>query len=437
MKVAILGYGSQGKSAFEYWGKPGNEITICDARETLVIPDGAHSQLGKNHLKNLGSFDLLIRTPVLHPKTIQENNQENQHILDKVWTNTNEFMKVCPTKNIIGVTGTKGKGTTSTLIAKMLEAAGKRVHLGGNIGIPPLELLKRNIRPDDWVVLELANFQLIDLRISPKIAVCLMVEPEHMDWHIDFDEYKTSKQQLFKYQDEQAAAIYFADNENSREIANISQGSLIPYFSQPGAVVLNGNVTIDGHIICKVTELQLPGEHNWQNVCAATTAVWCVMKDSAAIRKVLTSFSGLPFRIEFRGEKHGVKFYNDSFSTTPETSLAAMRAIKEPKVCIVGGFDRGLNLSGFAQQLATIPNLKKLVVIGSSGERLIQELKAASFNNYVDATSETTMAGIVATAIKQTNKGDAVVLSPGFASFDMFKNFEDRGNQFNKIVEKL
>jgi len=210
MKIAILGYGSQGRAAYEYW-RDGNEITICDGNSKLELPTDVNTQLGADHLKGLERFDLLVRSPIVHPRAIVAANSPD--ILAKVTTVTNEFLRVCPTKNVIGVTGTKGKGTTSTLIALMLEAAGHRVHLGGNIGIPPLDMLKNDIQPDDWVVLELANFQLIDLQHSPRIAVCLMVVPEHLDWHTDPAEYFAAKTQLFRWQTAEDFAIYFADND--------------------------------------------------------------------------------------------------------------------------------------------------------------------------------------------------------------------------------
>ena len=186
MKIAILGYGLQGKSAYEFYNSPDNDITICDPVLPDNLPQGAKTQIGENYLKRLDAFDLIVRSPIVHPRDIVADN--SPEILEKVTSNTNEFLKQCPTKNVIGVTGTKGKGTTATLVAKLLEGLGLRVHLGGNIGTPPLDLLKDNIADDDWVVLELANFQLIDLKYSPHIAVCLTVEPEHLDWHSDVDE---------------------------------------------------------------------------------------------------------------------------------------------------------------------------------------------------------------------------------------------------------
>lgn len=437
MKIAILGFAGQGQSSFEYWNTGEHEITICDRNVDLVAPEGVQTRLGDDYLQGLDGFDLLIRTPALHPREIVKTNPESPSILDKVWSNTNEFMKVCPTRNIIGVTGTKGKGTTSTLIARMLEADGKRVHLGGNIGIPPLEMLKNNIQADDWVVLELANFQLIDLKTSPKIAACLMVEPEHMDWHEDVEEYIAAKQQLFINQNEDDTAIYYAANENSEAVAGASMGELIPYFEEPGAYVNKGVICIQDQEICKTAELKLLGKHNWQNVCAAATVFWQVSQNIEAIRKVATSFAGLPYRLEFRRESRGIKFYNDSFASQPEASIAAMEAIPEKKIMIIGGYDRGLSIERLAVAIKRHEkDISKVILIGAATSRMTEMLESKGYSNYVVSSSRQ-MKDIVRTALDWARHGEAIVLSPGFASFDMFKNFEDRGQQFNDAVDSL
>lgn len=435
MKIAILGFGLQGQSAYEYWNTPENQISICDQNTAIQLPENVNKKLGPDHLKGLEAFDLIIRSPFVHPKRIVEAN--SPEILQKVTTVTNEFMKVCPTKNIVGVTGTKGKGTTSTLVAKMFEAAGKKVHLGGNIGTPPLDMLHDNIQPNDWVVLELANFQLIDLKTSPHIAVCLMVVPEHMDWHKDMEEYMTAKQQLFAHQTSEDIAVYYAQNDNSKNVASISEGQKIPYMSAPGAEVVDGVVTIDGQAICKTEELKLLGQHNWQNICAALTAFWQVEPNVEAARQVLTSFGNLPFRIELRKEVDGVRYYNDSFATAPDATAAAIAAINEPKVLIIGGHERGLDLQELIESIKKNQDLiRKVIIIGDSGDRIVKTFEANGIQNYIRSNAKD-MSSIVTLAKDQAQPGDAVLLSPGFASFDMFKNFEDRGKQFNNAVESL
>lgn len=435
MNIAIVGFGSQGASALKYWNKPENSITVCDSNESVELPEGINSNLGKDYLKNLNDFDLIVRSPVVHPRILVENN--GPQILSKVTSNTNEFMKVCPTSNIIGVTGTKGKGTTSTIIYNLLKEAGHNVHIGGNIGTPPLEMLNQGIKSEDWVILELANFQLIDLKISPKIAVCLLVEPEHQDWHPDMAEYAGAKKQLFAHQKTEDTAIFYAKNDLSKEIASVSPGKLVPYFEKPGAVVEDGFIVIDSHKICHVDEIRLPGKHNWQNICAAITAVWPIINDVEPIRKVLKTLGSLPFRIELRGEINGVKFYNDSFATAPAATIAAINSVKMPKVMIIGGHDRGLELDNLSKKIADKQSgVKKVILIGQSAKRTAESFEKYGFTNY-EITDAKSMDEIVKIAYSGATADEAVVLSPSFASFDMFKNFEVRGNAFNDAVKEL
>lgn len=429
MKIAILGYGAQGRSAYEYW-REGNEITVRDGNEQIELPPGVEKRLGPDHLKGLEEFDLIVRSPIVHPRDIAAAN--SPAILDKVTTVTNEFFRVCPTKNIIGVTGTKGKGTTSTLIAKMLEAAGKQVHLGGNIGIPPLDLLRDGIQPEDWVVLELANFQLIDLNYSPRIAVCLMVAPEHLDWHADEAEYFAAKSQLFEHQTSGDTAIYFAENAVSKQIAGHGDGRKIPYFAEPGAAVKDNVIVINGQRVCATAELKLLGKHNWQNACAAVTAVWQITQDVEAMCGVLTSFSGLEHRLELVRELDGVRYYNDSFGTTPETAMVAIQAFREPKVVILGGSDKGADYGTLAKVVSE-SNIRKVLLIGEQAGRIGAALQAAGVTNTMPGG--TNIDEIVATARAAAQPGDVVLLSPACASFDMFKNYKDRGDQFKRAVQ--
>jgi UDP-N-acetylmuramoylalanine--D-glutamate ligase len=273
VNIAIVGFGLEGKSAYSYF-KDGNSITVCDLAD-IDFPDGIKTQTGSDYLKDLERFDMIVRSPSIKPEDIAKANRD-QSILSKVTSCTNEFFKVSPTKNIIGVTGTKGKGTTSTLVAKMLESSGKHVHIGGNIGVPAIDLLKQNIESDDWVVLELSSFQLIDIKYSPHIAICLMVVPEHLNWHSNIEEYYEAKSQLFRYQDAEDVSIFYAQNSNSKQIASNGNGKKLPYYENPGAIIDNQFVSIDGQDICHVSELKLIGKHNWQNICAAVTAVWQV-----------------------------------------------------------------------------------------------------------------------------------------------------------------
>lgn len=432
MKIAIVGFDVEGKATYDYLVKlGGHEITICDQNTSVSVPEGAGSKLGDTYLDGLDAFDVIVRTPGLHPQRILE---KNPGIAERITSHINLFYGGTPTGNIIGVTGTKGKGTTSSLITSILHAAGKDVHLGGNIGVPPLSFVG-DLEADSWVVLELSSFQLIDCRYSPHVGVCLMVVPEHLNWHADMDEYVAAKEQLFAHQQTDDIAIYNADNELSFQIASAGLGQTLPYMSAPGAAVENGIIVIDGQDIIDVTELKLLGQHNWQNACAAVTAVWQAgIQDADVIRNVLREFSGLPYRLEFIREVDGAKFYNDSFGTTPETAIVAIQAFSEPKVVILGGSDKGADYGELASVMAS-EDVRKAVLIGEQAERIQKALADVGFTDVVAGGS--TMKEIVDTARAAAEPGNVVLLSTACASFDMFKDYKDRGNQFNEAVRAL
>lgn len=435
MKIAILGYGIQGKSVYEYFKDKGHSLVILDKNPISDIPSGVKTVFGDEYISNLDQYDLIFRSPKVHPKDIVKANSLD--ILDRVTTNSNYFFEDCPSPNIIGVTGTKGKGTTSSLITELLKALGKTVHLGGNFGVPPLDLITKGIKRDDWVVLELANFQLIDLKHSPYIGVCLIVEPEHLDWHVDEKEYYDSKKQMFKHQKPSDIAVYYALNHISKEIASSGPAKLIPYYAEPGAIADDSSITIDGKEIIKTEELQLLGRHNLQNVCAAVTAIWQIDKNIEKIASALKSFKPLPFRIELIAKIEGVNYYNDSFSSAPTSAIAAIETIKAKKVLILGGQDRGLDLTHMCEFIKDhADSIRKVFIIGECGPRLADNLNKVGYINY-EATDYKDMDSIVKRAKTLAHPGDAVVLSPGFPSFDMFANFEDRGIKFNEAVKKL
>lgn len=431
MKIAIIGYARQGQSTYNYYKDKDADITVCDQKEIDNLPSGVRGRFGENYLANLDGFDLIYRSPSVHPRDIVKSNSPS--ILDKVTSNTNEFFKVCPTKNIIGVTGTKGKGTTCSLITKMLKASGFKVHLGGNIGIPPLDMLK-DISSEDYVVLELANYQLIDIKYSTPIAVCLMVVPEHLNWHGNVEEYIESKKQLFVYQNKEDKAIYFNDSDYSKEIVGVSHGIKIPYYTPPGAHVEDEYIVIDDKKIIDTKEIKLLGKHNWQNICAAITAYWQIDQNISAVKHVLTTFTGLEHRLELVRKLDGVSYYDDSFGTTPETAIVAIEALSQPKVVILGGSDKGADYTKLAKLIAS-SDIRSVVLIGQQASRIKQALKDFRFDKCIDGGNS--MTEIVNTARSVAKSGDAVLLSTACASFDMFKNYEDRGRQFNQAVKAL
>lgn len=435
MRVAILGYGLEGRDSARYWAGLGAEITICDQSSDTTAENPTYGlKLGDGYLSNLDQFDLLVRAPGLNPQKILESNPESPNIARKVTTGLNEFLEKCPSANIIGVTGTKGKGTTSTLITKLLEAQGKTVHLGGNIGEGFLKLLPK-INKGDWVVLELSSFQLSDGKHSPHIAVCLMVVPEHLDWHADVIDYQEAKTNLFRHQKTDDTAIYFAGNENSKKIASASPGTKVPYFESPGAFVKDDGMIVIGQteLIAK-TEVKLLGEHNLQNVCAAVTAVYEAVGSLDKAKAVLSSFSGLEHRLELVRELEGVKYYDDSFGTTPETAIVALEAFKQPKIVILGGHNKGAPFDALALAV-TKNNVKHAVLIGDTAPEIKDLLAKNGFESVTDGL--TSMSDMVSAARQHAGPGDVILLSTGCASFGLFKDYKDRGNQFKQAVLSL
>lgn len=431
MRVAIVGFETEGKSAYAYWREKGAEITICDQDTSKVLPTDVQAKLGENYLQNLDTFDIICRSAGINPNKIYTANPGLDSA--KVTTVINEFLRACPTKNVIGITGTKGKGTTSSLTAKILEAAGKSVFLGGNIGNSPLDFLGQ-LSQESWVVLELSSFQLQDLKHSIHIGLCLMVAPEHLNWHEDMDDYEKAKSQLFAHQTSDDIAIYFANNETSHRIVSSSPGAKITYFAEPGAYVRDKHIVIDNQQICHVNELQLIGRHNWENVCAAVTAAWQVIQDVSAIRSALTLFSGLEHRLEFVREVNGIRYYNDSFGTTPETAMVALKAFPEPKVIILGGSDKGASFDELAEAVVR-ENVRQVITIGETAPAIEHALENVGFTHF--ARGGQTMDEIVRAAKEAAKKGDAVLLSPACASFGMFSDYKDRGQQFKLAVGVL
>lgn len=427
MKIAIAGYGIEGKSSYDYFLNQGNDVTILDQRAEIgSLPDTAKVSLGETALSELDSFDLVIRTPSMSPQQLKNAR--------KVWSATNEFFAKCPAP-IIGVTGTKGKGTTCSLIAAILRQSGKTVHLVGNIGVPALDVLK-DINEKDIVVYELSSFQLWDLETSPHIAVVLMIEPDHLDVHATFDEYAEAKQNIVYFQKEQDITVFNSENVYAAAIATMSPATKVPVPSEYSAYVKDGYFWYGDRQICPTASLKLPGTFNQNNACAAIAAVWPYVKEPEIIERGLTSFEGLPHRLKFIRSLNNVSYYDDSIATTVGSAIAAMKAFTQPKIVILGGSSKGIiNFEDVASTAATA-NVKAALVIGAQAVRIQEVLEKHGVKNE-NLGSEVTMKDIVHRASELAVPGDVVILSPACASFDMFKSYADRGDQFIVAVNEL
>lgn len=433
MKVAIAWYGAEGQASYKYYRDRGDEVTIVTPQLSpdFTPPEGAAVITGPDAFGQLNGFDLVVRSAGVRPDSL--------HTDGKIWSATNEFFANCPAP-IIGVTGTKGKGTTSSLIASILKAAGKTVHLVGNIGVPPLDLLA-TITPSDIVVYELSSFQLWDLQYSPHVAVVLMIEPDHLDVHTDYQEYVVAKATIVAHQTSNDYVIYDL-TEPSRDVAWSSKATHICYddpaeggvYVSPDDGMFRASMYSTTKPICSVDAVQLTGGHNIRNACAAITACLLYTHDAQAIEKGLRDFKGLPHRLQFVAQKNNVQYYDDSIGTTAGSAIAALRSFNadEPKVLILGGVNKGIDYAPIVH--ATKEENAKIVTIGQSGLEIASLCRAAGVEySYVDGD----MVQIVATAAAMAGGEGVVVLSPASASFDMFKNYADRGDQFAAAVNNL
>ena len=441
MKVAILGFGWQGLSAYNYYRAQGAQLSVCDKSQQLNnAPEGVELRLGDDYLKHLDQFDLLIRTPALPPEEIAKANPDLPDILERVTTASNEFFAQVKTP-IIAVTGTKGKGTTCMLAQAILEEAGLSVSLVGNMGIAPLDKVEE-ARAADIVVFEIASFQSLDLRRSPQVGVCLKMVAEHLDWHHDYQDYLRSKAQLFAYQTPADKAVFFWGDQGSEQVVSLTKARRCGYAvtDQPKAYVFirKEAVYVDGQPVAKTSDIKLLGQHSRQNVCAAIAAVYDFLPTetaSGAIVSALHKCQGFPSRLEPIAEINGVTYVNDSFASAPEASIAALDAIKGPKVLIVGGHDKGANMQQFADKIV-VSEVKHLIIIGVTGDK-IAELVTKHKPELSISRDLPSMKAIVADAAKHASAGDSVLLSTGSASFGMFKNVFDRAEQFKQAVATL
>lgn len=427
MKIAIAGYGVEGQANYAYWSKdPANDITIVDAavEPKMPLPEGVSTILGPDAFSKLQGFDLVIRTAGLSPYAIQTDGT--------VWSATNEFFSKCPAP-IIGVTGSKGKGTTASLIASILREASKTVHLVGNIGVPALDELSK-IQPTDIVVYELSSFQLWDSQYSPHIAVVLMIEQEHLDVHRDMEDYVAAKGRIATAQTEHDTIIYLHENEYSRRIGESSKGIKIGYPSPQTAHVQDGWFYNNEQKLCSIETLAIRGEHNVTNALAAINAVWEYTQDADAIARGMAAFHGLPHRLHPVATIDGVTYVDDSIATTPASAIAALHAYDGPKVLIAGGSSKGSDFTELAQELTRAD--VHVLLIGDEADRIAAACDLAGFTRY-ERVPEPTMTNIVQRAHELAQPGGTVLLSPAAASFGLFKNYEDRGQQFIAAVQAL
>jgi len=464
MNIAILGFGREGKSLLKYLrsrgstrittprfrsgqarppaGRQGltrkNDVWILDKNENIKIPKGIKSQLGKHFLKNLERFDIIFRSPGV-PWNLPELRRARENGVEFSSATRLFFEEIAAmvrrgSPQVIGVTGTKGKGTTATLIYKILKAAGKDAHLAGNIGKSPLMTLPKLTRRS-VVVLELSSFQLQDLGRSPHIAVVLDVFPDHQDAHLNLKEYYEAKTNIARHQKKTDKIFFFKNHPLSRWVAAKSRARKYPVLENRFALFAP-------------EDLKTKGFHNFKNAVMAAEVARALKIPHATILKAIRKFRGLPHRLEFiRSIPYSqvlknmrISFYNDSASTNPHTTAAAIRAFPNaPTVLIAGGQDKGLNYAPLARALKH-STVKLVVLFGENKHKIAKTIKKTGVqlrlaNNLHSAVKIATRFAVRGRA--RYSLPPIIIFSPGAASFDMFKNYADRGNKFKKIVKNL
>ena len=448
-KVAVIGLGVSNIPLLDYLHEKKAKVTVFDNKKIDDIPKeildkittyGFEFSFGSNSLENLKGFNVIFRSPSCLPTKPELKAEAERGAI--VTTEIEMLMEMCPCK-MIGVTGSDGKTTTTSLINHILEKAGYKTFLGGNIGTPLFTKLPK-MTPEDIVVLELSSFQLMNMQVSPQIAVMTNVTPNHLNIHKDYDEYIEAKKCIFKNQSEDDILILNYDNEITRNCAKEAKGKVI-FFSSKEKLD-NGFIVDDGVIkecedkvrkhILNTDEVILRGAHNFSNIATALAATKTLVDTDIAV-KAIKEFKPVEHRIEFVREIGGVKWYNDSASSSPTRTLSGLNAFKEDIVLIAGGYDKNLDYTPLAKTV--VNKVKTLILIGQTAEKIFDAVKEEldKENKKMDIYMCDSLEETIKIAKKSAQKGEVVLFSPASASFDMFKNFADRGNKFKKLVNEI
>ena len=435
-RVAVLGLGVSNRPLVRLLLEFGCSVVGCDRtprekleEEVLELEKlGCKLHVGDRYLDGVEA-DVVFRTPGMHPgnPAIQALRQRGAEITSEMEV----FFEVAPC-HLIAVTGSDGKTTTTTLIAEMLKAAGKTVWLGGNIGTPLLPLA-RQMKKEDFAVVELSSFQLMDMRRSPQRALITNLAPNHLDIHKDMEEYVDAKKNIFRYQKEGDLLVLNADNPITASLRGPGETR---FFSRLG----EGHVCIRDGIICRgdtpvlpVVDILLPGVHNVENYMAAIAMVEGLASDED-IRRVAQTFGGVEHRIELVRVKDGVRYYNDSIASSPTRTIAGLRSFPEKVILIAGGYDKHIPYDPLGPEICA--HVKKLFLNGATGPQI-----RAAVENCAGEKPEMVDCGDFASAVKAAAEaaepGDVVLMSPASAAFDQFKNFMVRGNTFKELVKEL
>lgn len=397
---------------------------------------GVNLVLGDNYLDKLTGYDVIFKTPSMRIDSpfLVRAKEEGAYITSEM----EEFVKYCPAKTF-GVTGSDGKTTTTSLIYNILKEEGYITWVGGNIGTPLFAQIEK-IKETDKVVLELSSFQLMTMTVSADVAVVTNLSPNHLDMHKDMDEYVDSKKNIYKYQDEKGLLVLNKDNDITNSMVCEAKGSVLQFSIKEeidkGAYYKNGVLYLFGKEVCKAEDIVIRGMHNVENYLAA----FCALNEDVCIesmRKVATTFRGVEHRIEFVREFDGVKYYNSSIASSPSRTLADIKVFEKPVILIAGGYDKKIPFEPLAEE--GYPYVKRLVLLGATKDKIKAAFDKVKEEKNIDIPM--VMADSVEDAVEKARAAaedkDVVILAPACASFDMFVNFEVRGNRFKEIVNDL
>ena len=450
-KVAFIGAGVSHKRCIEQFVELGAQVTLCDQKKSLE-DFGAYAatlrrlhvrlSLGEHYTDGFAGQDIIMRTPGY--EYYKPELQAALQVGTKVTSEVELFFELCPCE-IVAVTGSDGKTTTTTLISKMFEAAGRKVFLGGNIGAALLPQLA-DVTPEAVAVVELSSFQLISMRVSPKVAVVTNVTPNHLDHHKDMQEYIDAKRNILLWQVPPCRAVLGYENDISRGMQSDCKGEQV-WFTRlhemdKGAFLRESDDTLcyaENGVVTPIlprAEVKLRGLHNVENLLAAIAAVWGRVPVEA-MRQVGSTFTGVEHRIEPVRTLDGVTYYNDSIASSPTRTIAGLRSFNQKIILIAGGYDKKIPYEPLAPEI--LAHVKTLVLMGATGPRIEAAVRAcAGFDeSALTILHADSMQHAVELARGAAQPGDVVSLSPASASFDLYPNFEVRGRDYKNIVNNL
>ena len=457
-RITIMGLGLNqgGLGVARLLAKAGAKILITDSKTKKELEPSLEKLkdfnikyiLGRHREEDFINTDMVIQNPAV-PHNSKYLKIARTHEVP-IETDLGLFLQLCPSKNIIAVAGTKGKSTVSQLIYHIFKEAQKDTILAGNIGISVLDVLEK-INPQTWLILEISTWQMEGIKnrkFHPQTAVLTNILPDHLDRYRNYKEYIRSEKLIFKHQKSNDNLIVNYDNEETIKIKK-ETGLPIYWFSakekiEPGCYLENDKLVFQSGeyktTFAKISDLLLPGLHNLENILAASTVGFIHNIPGEIILKALKNFPGVPYRLEFIGEFREIKFYNDTCATTPEATLAALESFTEqPIILFLGGKDKKLNYENFGEAIGKNKKIKKIILLQhpayDASLKILSALKKYLDSEKIIQTSNLKVG--IEIALQQAQANDLVLLSPAAASFGMFENEFDRGDQFNKIVKNL